>query len=638
MRWLAAGCCALALCGLSSGCARDGGRAGGEIRSLLPVMADASFLPAAERRSFQAAKGLDWAYWIPRAAGTGPGSALAATLFETEPAFTIDLEHEVVALIEPGRFLLPLRLSAAPARVELELRYRGRAEADEPARLAFSTLTPDGEEHLLEVLDEPSELRRWQERSLSLDHLALDRQGGQKLLLVLDVDPGPPPARFEIRSPVLRTGAPARETKPEPPATRPDIVIILLDAARADHFGAYGYERDTTPTIDRLAAESVVFRNAFSECPNTVCSIANLITGAPFLELAEEYREQRLADSALTLAEVLHAAGYRTLACTASPNHSVARNSHQGYDEFLEVWKVREGEKRWDPYVLAELARETLARQPDDVPLFLFLHFIPPHEPYAPRPELDLFTDRAYAGRLRGVVRSSTAMRSGEVFLSPQDVAYYVGRYDGNLRMADDAVARVLAALRETGRWDRSLVVLTSDHGEAFYEHGRQGHNATLYREMLHVPLILKPPKGTVWKDVDPHQLALLGDLVPTLLGQVGIEPPLAAVGADLLRERPDPRRVIFHRTHQPIPLWAAQSLRFKAILDFDAQAQELYDLAADPAETVNRLAARPEVFSAFTALLREHVGLARSFQGAAAVPAELDTADEQMLRSLGYL
>lgn len=422
-------------------------------------------------------------------------------------------------------------------------------------------------------------------------------------------------------------------------AARPDILIVILDAARARSFGAYGYPRDTTPFIDRLATGGLAFDQAFSECPTTSCSIPNLISGLPFVDVGAANEDRRIDDRITTLAESLQAAGYWTLGISANPANSVARNSNQGFGRFDEMWAWPGHDdrhpERFDPHQLSRRAIEALGTVPPDQPLFMQLHYIPPHEPYDPRPEFDIFGDPAYTGSVSpGVARRG--VRAGRRTLSEADVEELIALYDGNLRMADDAVELVFEALRAAGRWDNTVVLVTADHGEAFFEHGRQGHNSTLYDEMLHVPFILRLP-GDARPDVDTQRLVTLSDVTPTLLGLVGLPPQPGVNGVDLLNSATDPERAIFLRRASRKPTYAVRTTRWKAIFPAAPPAPELYDLADDPLERNNLAAEHPDVYRDLETLLARHLEAVEALQ-LTSEEFELSDAEREALRSLGYV
>ena len=349
---------------------------------------------------------------------------------------------------------------------------------------------------------------------------------------------------------------------PAPVSRRPDVVLLLLDAARGDRFPPWEYRRELLPNIRRATEGAHAFRWAFSECPTTTCSIPHLITGVELLAGGELEGGLELSDEVTTLAEYLSAAGYRTVGYSATPNNSASRNHHQGFDEFHELWG--EGNPDHGPYNLSRLAAEVIARQSADEPLYLQLHYLPPHQPYDPPPAFDRFTDPDYRGPIDPRM-SLQPYSLGIETLAPADLEQLVGLYDGNLLMADDAVGRVLAALETAGRRSNTLLVVTSDHGEAFMEHGRQGHNTTLYDEMLHVPLLVDLPAGAAPVAVDTDRLASLADVVPTILGHLGLPAAPEVDGLDLLAAPPDPRRprlLVARTSHPQWPRYAAPSCR----------------------------------------------------------------------------
>ena len=440
------------------------------------------------------------------------------------------------------------------------------------------------------------------------------------------------PAEVAAAPPAARAAPRWRApTAGEPTAAWPDVVMVILDAARADHFGVYGYERDTTPVIDGVAAEGLVFERAYSECPNTACSVPNLITGVPFMNLGTVFHGRRLPDEVMTLAEYLKPLGYRTVGLSANPNNSVSRNAHQGFDSF---------ERLWGAHRQADLAAEAIAAQPPDEPLYLQLHLLPPHQPYKPESEFDLFTDPGY----RGPVHPKIGLRRytrGLVTFSPADLAELVALYDGNLRMADDAVGRVVEALRASGRWDRTLFLLTSDHGEAFGEHGDFQHNSTLFDEMLHVPLVLRLPGGEVPVGVDTASAAALADVVPTVLGYLGLPPRPEVWGLDLLARGIDGghERFLYHRTnHRERPLLAIRGARWKAITALGVRVPMLFDLAADGEERTNLASGMPRQFAGLAARLRRFVSDWEERVPAAMEDVELSAEEVELLRSLGYV
>ena len=542
----------------------------------------------------------------------------------------------MLALTSSGSLVVPVDPFTGAAVLRFDFRFRGSGPS--PGSISISVLDSDGRQGQPKRLTHAVDV--W-------DTAEIPVFGTNELqFLVFKSALTEESQSVEFRGPHMRL----RQMVPSPQAdtsgvpavassASPNVLIVILDAARASSFGAYGYERDTTPFIDELAAEGFVFRNAFSECPNTSCSIPNLISGIPFVDVGPPPSWHRISDRIMTLAEYLSGIGYRTIGLSANPNNAVARNTNQGFDEFFEMWawtgRGRHPQRR-DPHRLSRVAIEAMRRVARTQPVFMLLHYVPPHEPYDPRPEFDVFGDPTYEGPVYpGVLFRD--VRAGRQTLSPADVEEMVALYDGNLRMADDAVQEMFDALRDEQRWDNSIVLITADHGEAFFEHGKQGHNSTLYDEMLHIPFILRLPGGQVDGGVDTDRLVILSDVVPTVLGQVGLEPTPEVGGIDVLRPTNHPAaRVLIHRRSGQ-RAFAVRTLKWKALFSLGGQTSTLFDLENDPEELHNLVEARPLLHHGYAALLTRHRREAqtRSFESEA---VELSDEDLRELRSLGYV
>ncbi len=435
-----------------------------------------------------------------------------------------------------------------------------------------------------------------------------DLSGPACLVVEVDVDPTGDPVAIEA---VELESAPSEPKRPpvELPSS-PDIVLIVLDAARPDHFGCYGYERDTTPDLDRLAAESLVFTNAFATAAYTTCSMPT------------------------TLAESLRQRGYRTSCLSANPNNAIERGLGQGCDTFEELWRDRSRAVAWDPYLMSALANERLAED-SGAPQFLMLHYIPPHEPYVPRPEFDIFGNDDYDGAVDGTVQTLHRINGGRLVPTEDDLGELVALYDGNLRTADDAVRRVIDTLRRRDRWNQTVVLVTSDHGEAFLEHGRVGHNTTVYDEMLRVPFILRLPEEAVANHVDTEQLVSLEDVVPTLLGLAGADVADDVSGVDLLSPNaPSGQRGIVARSAHAPRILAYRTPAWTLIERSDAL--EVYDARTDPLQRNNVYL---EEFGR-TLCLRSLLELEVS-RPEPSIPERSDELDQEALdalRSLGYV
>lgn len=421
-------------------------------------------------------------------------------------------------------------------------------------------------------------------------------------------------------------------------ARPPDIVVVILDAARRDHFGCYGYPRRTTPRIDALAREALVFDDVSALAPYTLCSVPTMLTGTSFLAHGVVEHGDRLADEVVTLAETLRDRGYETAAFSSSPNNSRALGFDQGFETFVETWtKVQRGRQSRDPFRLTHEVLGWLRQRHDPRPLFLLVHYIPPHEPYDPEPRFDVFSDPAYDGPVDGAYPVLRKIDRGAIEATPADLRHIRDLYDGNLLRADAALGPLLVWMRQSTRWDETVMLVTADHGEAMVEHGRTTHNSTVYEEMLAVPFILRLPPGMRSDSVDRHRLGNLADLAPTLAGLAGTELPGSHLGVDLLEPgSAGPNRAFVLRTTGKPPVFGVRTARWKAVLT-QYQTGELYDLQADPAERDNLVLRRFDLFSALEALAVRRLN-AKQDLAADERRDELGDTEREMLRELGYL
>ena len=553
-----------------------------------------------------------------------------------EGPYELESEVETLRLRISGSFVLPLQIPKFADLISMKARYEGDGLASLSARI----FKPSGDMRFLDTVN----LAPRTEYGVTG---SLENLGGSDATLVLTADLPGEGTFVEISdfgfqfsnvgraATVTPRGQEAAAGTSTTRTAQPDIVLIVLDAARGDRFPGWGYSRETMPNLDRLASEAMVFRQAFSECPTTSCSIPGLITGVSLLEGGDVGQGLQMSSDLTTLAEYLTGIGYRSVGFSATPNNSAARNMHQGFDTFRELW----GRNNPDhgPFNLSRLALEQARSQPTSEPLFLQLHYLPPHQPYAPGAEFDLFTDDSYDGFV--VPRMSLKKYSlGQGVLAERDLEELIGLYDGNLLRADAALGQLFSELDAIGRFDNALIVVTSDHGEAFMEHGFQGHNTTLFDEMLHVPLMIRLPGGEVLSGTDTERLASLLDVVPTILGYLGEKPAPEVDGVDLFHTRvTDTRTLVFRTSHPDHPMIASRTRYWKSISWPRHQTQMLFDLSNDPGETVNLVGDRPYVFAGMGLLARARLRAAQS-RGLEGVELELDAETQEALRALGYL
>ncbi len=382
------------------------------------------------------------------------------------------------------------------------------------------------------------------------------------------------------------------------------VVIVSIDTLRADHLPAYGYQAVATPHIDALRRESVLFENAYTHCPLTLPSHTSLLTGLlPPEHGVRNNIGYRLDPKHATLAGLLKARGYSTGAALSAYVLRRTTGLDAGFDFYGDV-ETAAGAK-----AVGEVQRpgpETVRLALDwvrgvrDRPFLLFVHLFEPHSPYAP-PEP--FRTR------------------------------YGQSYDGEIAAADAAVGTLVAGLREIGVYDKSIVVLLSDHGEGLGDHGEAEHGILLYRETLHVPLMLRLPGGerAATRESAP---AGLRDVLPTLARLLGVSVPAAVRGRDLLASSRAAEAGVYSETYYPrihlgwSELVSLVDARYHLI---DGPRPELYDVTRDPGERSDVLSEKPQVGAALRA------GLA-SATSDFVPPAPATREERERLASLGYL
>ena len=324
-------------------------------------------------------------------------------------------------------------------------------------------------------------------------------------------------------------------------SARPNVLLIIFDTARADRFPFDGYTRPTTPNLMPIAAEGVVYTQAFSPAPWTVPAHASLFTGQyPSLHRTD-CGSLRLPDQVTTLAETLQAAGYRTIGYTANPWLGRDYNFQQGFDTYGETWRdvPQESEDTGagltNDKVIRFLRWRADNQDAASQPFFLFINYFEPHLPYhPPEPERSRFLrPRADPAKVKRLSRLGhpDEMRYivGLSDLTDDDMGVLNDLYDGEIAYTDRRAGEVLSVLREQGILDRTIVAVAGDHGENIGDHHMMDHKLSVHDTLLHVPLLLRyPPRIRAGRSIDTR--VQMHDLYPTILGLAGVAPPQGAV------------------------------------------------------------------------------------------------------------
>ena len=425
---------------------------------------------------------------------------------------------------------------------------------------------------------------------------------------------------------------------PYVPAGKPNVLLLLLDCLRADHVGVNGYERDTTPNLDGLAAEGVNFTRAFSQAQWTRPSVPSLLTGLypsehGLVSLARGEKRHSggaLAPEVETLAEALQAHGYATALLGDQAQLSTRFGLNQGFDLYNN--KVRK----------AQLINRKFLRWATDReggPFFAYLHYLDIHLPYCPpastRGRFD--TGSSALSFCKGARKLIADVRHRGLELSEGDVKAMIAAYDEELAALDAHLGSLFRSMKQKGLWDDTLIVVTSDHGEQFYEHGSIGHQKGLFDELIRVPLIIKPPSS--WEALvgtNLETLAELRDVAPTILQALGIEPeegrysllPSIVGRADAA----ELRRYVVAESSGEI---AVRTGNLKLLAAREGGRVRLFDLIADPGETVDVASSRRADLALLRGYLAEWQDGLKPF---ATVRREIDEETLEGLKALGYL
>ncbi|UCC30866.1 MAG: sulfatase-like hydrolase/transferase [Phycisphaerales bacterium] len=393
-----------------------------------------------------------------------------------------------------------------------------------------------------------------------------------------------------------------------------NIVLVSIDTCRPDYLGCYGYQRKTTPNIDAIAQEGILFENVITPIPNTLPAHCSMLTGTvPPYHGVHDNHNYRLPKSNVTLAEAMREHGYTTAGFVSS----FVLDSQFGLDQGFDTYDDDVGEGVGTARVLNERRANAVSgvasawlEEHADERFFLFLHYFDPHSPYdPPEPYALRFSDNRYAG----------------------EIAY-----------VDYHLGRVIEKLKNLGLYDSAMIIVTSDHGEGLGEHSETWHGYFIYHSTTKVPLIVKLPASR--KAARVQQTVALIDLFPTVLSNVGIQVPSEVQGRDLSAyfagsSRSGSERYFYSESlvptkHKCSPLFGLETHQWKYI---QASRPELYDLTRDPGETNNVLAMHPERADSFRerlkAVLTETTRVIEEDRG-----LPLDQESIGRLEALGYV
>lgn len=440
----------------------------------------------------------------------------------------------------------------------------------------------------------------------------------------------------------------------------PDVLLISLDTVRADHLSLYGYSRETTPRIDRFARESIVFERAYAPTPQTLSSHASLFTGLYPVAHGLVKRGTVLSLEIPTMAELLSAHGYRAAAFVnayfLAPEFGFSRG-FEHYDFSHDIDDVRDADAT-NAAILSWI--DGIAA---DEPFFLFAHYFDPHSDWE---RLPYDASEPFSSRFVGDAPDSFRAGNGTVWasrylgllnrenlpLSSADLRHLSDLYDAGIAYTDDRVGALLDALDSRGRLDRTIIILTSDHGEEFRDHGRLLHTQN-YEELMHVPLLVSFPEmrghatascrdrgGAVVRPGRADGLVQHVDLLPTLAECIGFTIPENVQGVSFLPALfggATKRKAVYFDTVDDSQRGVLRDDGWKLIEWPRRGRRRLYHLGTDPREQDDRSGKDPELAAALAARIETHLadaGVDRVPVGQVAVPEDVHRA----LEALGYV
>ena len=552
-------------------------------------------------------------------------------------------------------------VSRSPEKLRFEIRVPERAFLDlalgtvEDGPVTFKVSAPGVE--LARTLTTP---HRWEELTLDLGALA-----GREITLTLALE-------AEQEGALGFWGAPAVRSRESSRAPR-GVLVFLLDTLRRDRLDAYGFERETAPNLSRLAAEGVLFEDAIAQGAWTKVSVPSILTSTYPTSNGIHELNHRMPASGVTLAEVFREAGYATWATSSVFFTGRGSNLHQGVEVLHEAGSFPSDNRDKNARNIVDRVLPWLESH-EDVPFFVLIHAIDPHDAYEPNRPYDTLwaapdakeKHGAWTEKLKPFIENNFMKDRGlplraeleKAGIDPEEfVKTELDWYDGSIRGADVELGRLLEKLEELGIADDTLVVFLSDHGEEFLEHGGHFHEENVYGELVNVPLAMRWPEVLPAGRVVNETVQLL-DLAPTILDLAGISVPermqgqslkplLAASGAERWRARPaisEWRRRTDQLGTRVVDAFSIIEGEWKLIRNVarpdDVPEFELYHHQTDPLDQKNVASDHPEVVERLAQQLEawHKWALERKLPSDGEAASEMTSEELQRLRSLGYV
>ncbi|MBN1422889.1 MAG: sulfatase [Planctomycetes bacterium] len=447
------------------------------------------------------------------------------------------------------------------------------------------------------------------------------------------------------------------------------IIVISIDALRADHLGCYGYERATSPAIDRFAAEGILFARAYAPVGETNPSFASMWSGRQPSGHGIDENKRQIAPGVPLLAEILAKAGYATAAFSSNP---VLRHTglESGFGTFVYTDEKDRPHDAWDESLVRQASAWIETHRGD--PFLLWVHFMEPHQPYQPAPPWDRKFLAGYDGPIDGSAESLADLMLQRIPATPEAMARVTALYDGQVAATDARVGRILDALRANGLYDRAAIFVLADHGEELGDHHLYlYHSASVYEGVLRIPFVARIPGRDPSRQTRRRvpEIVRMADFLPSVLGLLEIpfdrseidgeswiplldvDPPAEVRGRfssaisehhrKIFTIRTDTHRYVYNPDGFTPPAppfpgpWERQMKpELRGYPEFTVAREELYDLVKDPREV--RDIARDE--SAKAEELRKRILAYLKERVMRSGPEAVGEATIQRLIELGYI
>jgi arylsulfatase len=464
------------------------------------------------------------------------------------------------------------------------------------------------------------------------------------------------------------------------PVKRPNIILIVLDCLRPDHLSCYGYHKLTSPNIDSFAEECVLFKSAFSASPSTVGSIPSILSGLypSFHGTGVDGNTLTLSSEIPTLADVLKQEGYTTVGFNTNPYMVGKHGYDKGYGSYYDLFpsQRRNGllnkaklflgglnRKKFtqtsEPCICSKGVNERVSKYLKHIeqkPFFIWLHYMDTHAPYLPRePYFSNYSD-AESKKQAVTFKNQLNHIYGRLYkdqnsITQEERQFIVNCYDSEIRYFDENLKKLLRLLRKLYLLDNTVIILTSDHGEEFWEHGKWGHYMRFYDTNIRVPLLIRfPHLAKARKTVSTPVRNI--DIFPTILDMLNINHAFHLSGLSLLsyikHEKSFPEATVFSEgggvytvsTEDYIDrVYSIRTPQWKYIKNKTNDQIELYNLKIDPMEFKNLSNEKnvQEVIKDLDSKLNCLLDTAAKFKKKT-LSVEMESQIKNKLKALGYM